>query len=726
MSPGEYEYEYLYRSTETSWTPHTQDTPYGIHAPLSTTPSIMSTFSRASLIIIAISVPALAIRDPGYNYYNYYPSYYTPNTPYRKDNPPNRNDHSGGSKLSLVEMNHVSAPPIQTRPTYVLPAYPPPAYYTTTNPTPTYRPPTVPIPHQPPPIVRPDQAHGPLADTPANKLPTDSQANKPPADDQTDEGPAYELAHRLPVYSHAYKPPVDTPAYEPSKLSIPLTTPTEAATDIPAEKTASDTPAYEPSKLSIPLTTPTETATDIPAEKTAANSLEHSPILDKPAHRLPVYNHVNKPPVDTLSYEPPKLSISLMTPTETATDIPAEKTAAHNLEYSLTLAEPTLPKQKPSPLPHILDRRNAPRVPRQQIGKAVKGTTPRGRHARRSSFLKKRQLAEQRTMIPVTVNMLTGVGPALSTSSAPTTTVTNALPSSQSPIVPGVNVDNSQAALSSHSNPEATTPSSGESTSPTSYKGGQQNDDLIGEPRNKATVIASVLSIMLGLVVIITIVKLTSNVMRKRKHAGRLGHYEEHLGSKEGLIPEMSEQAHFGTHDVIITRPDGSQISPLSSSRDSSPSPPSFRAHVVGSNPQPLPMPTFAPPPVPASPLSMSFVKLLSPTANLALQNLAENRASATSEETMSMSTTSESTDMSDRERRPTSDDEYMGRRVSHRRMRSAPGSVVWSARSSSATGKLTSGLSGEEGYWDSVDVCGSESVGRMSRGRSVAMSVMW
>jgi len=189
--------------------------------------------------------------------------------------------------------------------------------------------------------------------------------------------------------------------------------------------------------------------------------------------------------------------------------------------------------------------------------------------------------------------------------------------------------------------------------------------------------------------------------MRKRKHAGRLGQYEEHLGSKEGLIPEMSDQAHFETHNVIITRPDGSQISPLSSSRGDSPFSPPFHTHVVGGSPSPLPMPTFAPPPVPASPLSMSFVKLLSPTANLAQQNLAESRESATSE-TMSMSTTS--TDMSDRERPPT-------------------GSVVWSARSSRATGKMTSGLSGEEGYWDSVDVCGSES--RMSRGRSAAMSVM-
>ena len=48
---------------------------------------------------------------------------------------------------------------------------------------------------------------------------------------------------------------------------------------------------------------------------------------------------------------------------------------------------------------------------------------------------------------------------------------------------------------------------------------------------------------MLGLVVIITIVKLTSNAMRKLKHARRLGQCEEeeHLGSKEGLIPEMSD-----------------------------------------------------------------------------------------------------------------------------------------------------------------------------------------
>ena len=47
---------------------------------------------------------------------------------------------------------------------------------------------------------------------------------------------------------------------------------------------------------------------------------------------------------------------------------------------------------------------------------------------------------------------------------------------------------------------------------------------------------------MLGLVVIITIVKLTSNAMRKLKHARRrLGQCEEHLGNEEGPIPEMSD-----------------------------------------------------------------------------------------------------------------------------------------------------------------------------------------
>jgi hypothetical protein len=602
----------------------------------------MSIFSSTYLIIIAISVPVLAIGDPGYYYY---PSYYPPNNPYRQDRSQDRSDHSGGAKLNLLELNHLAAPPVQARPTYAPPAYRHAAAY----PTPTYLPPTVPTMPIRPPVVGPDQRHSLLADTPADDLPAYSQAYEPPADDQAHEQPAYKQAYKLPVYNHAYRPPVDTAPYKPL-----------------VENPVSDLPN--------PLTTPTETPSNPPAEETAADTLEHALAFDVPT--------------------PPKQGYG-----------------------------------KPSPLPHSMDRRNAPRVSRQKIGKAVKGTASGERHARRFQFLKKRQQAEQRTIVPVTVNMITGVGPAPSTSSAPTMTATNALPPSQPPIAPGIKVDNSQATLSPHSNPEATTPSGGELTPPASpYKGGQQSANRItDEPRNKATVIVSVLSIMLGLVVIITIIKLTSNAMRKRKHAVGFGRYDEHLSSKEGLIPEMSDQAHFETHDVIITRPDGSEISPLSSSRSDSPSPPPFRALAVGISPPPLPMPTFAPPPAPAGPFSMSFMKLLSPTANLAQQNLAESRASTTSE-TMSVSTTS--TDMSDREQRPASDDENLGRQVSHRRMRSAPGSVVWSARSSRATGKLTSGLSGEEGYWESVDMCGSESVSRMgcrsSRGRSVAMSVMW
>ena len=618
-------------STSTPWTTPTQNTLYGIHVPLSTTQSIMSIFS-ASLVIIAISVPALAIGDPGYYHY---PSYYSPNNPYKQDRPPDRDDRSGGAKLNLLELNHLAAPPHQTRPTYAQPDYD--AAY----PTPIYHPPIIPtMPVRPPPVVSPDQPHGLLTDAQDDDMPAESEDYQQPADDQDYEPP---------VYNHAYRPPADIPA--------------------------------------------------------------HKPLAENPVSRLP---------------------IPLTAPTETPSSPPAEKPATDTLEYTPTFNEPTRPKQghgKPSPLPHILDRRNAPWVSRQKIGKNLKGTTPGRRHMRRFQFLKKKQQAEQSIIVPVTVEMITGVGPAPRTSSAPTATVTDAFPPTQSPIAPGIKVDNSQAALSLHSYPEATTPSGGGLAPPVpSYKGGQQSTDLTtGEPRNKAVVIASVLSIMLGLVLIITIVKITSNAMRKRKHALKLGQYDEHLSSKEGLIPEMIDQAHFETHDVIITRPDGSEILPHSSSRGDSPSPPPFRAHTVGNSPPPLPMPTFAPPPVPAGPLSLSFMKLLSPTANLAQQNLAESRTSATSE-TMSVTTTS--TDMSDRERRQASDDEFLGRQMSHRRMRSAPGSVVWSARSSSATGKLTSGLSGEEGYWESVDMCGSESVGRMacrsSRGRSVAMSVMW
>jgi hypothetical protein len=611
----------------------------------------MPIVSRASLIIIVISAPALAMGNPGY----YYPSYYPPHNPYKQDHPPDWNNLPVGAKLDLLDYHSpTTTTPTQARPAYTPPAYTPPAYgpHVAYEP-PTYHPPAFPT--RPPPAVRPDQAYDLIADVPSYN-PQDSQAYKPVADIPTHKPHVGNEAYRPPVETTAYKRPTYNQVYKPTS-------------DTQGDKPPAETPAYNPPNSS---TTPMETPSNSPMEETAAKLAEHTP-----THNVPT---------------PPKSS--------------------HG---------------KPSPLPNHIDRRNAPRVPRHKIRKTTSGTAFGAGHSRRFPFLKKRQHAGQHTVVPVTVNMITGIGHSASTSSVPMSTSTNVLAPGQSSFGPGNRVDTSQAALSLQSNPEATMPSAEGLIPPvSSSSGSEQFADLdTGEPRNKATVIASIIGVIVGLVVVITVVKLTSNVIRNRKHAREVHQYDEHLSSKEGLIPDMSEQAHFETHDVIITSPDGSEISPLSPGRGDSPSPPPFSGQGVGFTSPPPPMPTFPLPPAPAIPLSLPFVKLLSPTVNLAQQNIMQSRTSAMSE-TMSMSTTS--TDMS--ERRPASDSECSGRQVSHRRMRSAPGSVAWSARSSGATGNLASGLSGEEGYWDSVDVCGSESVGRMawrsSRGRSVAMSVMW
>jgi hypothetical protein len=101
------------------------------------------------------------------------------------------------------------------------------------------------------------------------------------------------------------------------------------------------------------------------------------------------------------------------------------------------------------------------------------------------------------------VNILTSVGPVLSTtsSSAPTTTVTNALLPSQLPIAPGIKVDHSQAALSLRTNPEATTPSGGELTHRSPTREGSKMMNSLASPGTRPPVIASVLNIVLGLVV---------------------------------------------------------------------------------------------------------------------------------------------------------------------------------------------------------------------------------
>ena len=645
----------------------------------------MSIFARTSLIIIAISTPALTLGNAGF-YYR--PSYYPPHSPHRQSNPPDASNLLGGTRLHLIDYKRPLVDrPTQAPPAYARPAYDPPAVYA----PPVYDPPAI----YAPPVYAPPVYAPPLVYT------------QPPYNSPT-------TTTTLPTTHPSTDQPYNTPAAYTSSYNSPATSSTSTRpSHTPAVYTPVPTPedTYKDAHKDAPVDTPEEAHEDVP---------EDTPVdAHKDAHKdVPeeIHEDTNKD-----------------TPEATHKDVPeATHNDAPEETPEDTYEEPTPPSRghgRPSPLPNSVDRRNAPRVARTKIGRNAKRALPRQGRTRRFPFLKKRQQLGQHTVAPVTVNMIPGAGHATSTSSALATTTANALPASPSPLAPGIKIDTSQDALSFYSNPESTMPSVDAPTPPgSSHSNGSHNANLdAGGPllhTGKATAIASVLSIIIGLIVFITIIKLTSNAMRKRKRPVGLGKYEDHLSSK-GLIPDMSDKGHFETHDVIITRPDGSEISPLSSSRSSSPSPRPFDRVVVSPSPPPLPMPTFAPPPVPTSPLAMPYVKLLSPTANLAQQNLVQDRTSETSE-IMSISSTT-TTDTS--ERPSASDSEAMGRQLSHRRRRSAPGSV-WSARSSAATGKFTSGMSGSEGYWESIDVCGSERTSRVARrsskGRSVAMSVMW
>ncbi|KAN0139179.1 hypothetical protein V8E53_002680 [Lactarius tabidus] len=646
----------------------------------------MSIFARTSLIIIAISTPALTFGNAGF-YYR--PSYNPPPNSHRQSNPLEQSNILGGTRLHIIDYNRplvnrpAQAPPAYARPVYDPPSvYAPPVYDTPA----IYAPPVYAPPVYAPPVVYTQPPYNsPTTTTPLAIHP-------PPETTYPPHNPSA-------TYTSLYDSPAATSTHPPHTPAVYAPAPTPEGTPEDTYKDAhkdapEDTP--EDAHNDAPEDTPEDTHKDVP-EDTHKDTYKEIP---EDTHKdIPEDTHKDVPE-----------------------DTPEE-----------THEEPTPPSRghgKPSPLPNSVDRRNAPRVARKKLGRKAKRALPRQGRTRRFPFLKKRQQPGQHTVAPVTVNMIPGAGHATSTSSALATTTANALPASPSPLAPKIKIDTSQDALSFYSNPESTMPSVEAPTSPGSSRPDGSHDTNVDAGKrvlhtNKVTAIASVLSIVIGLIVFITIVKLTSNAMRKRKHPVRLGKYDDHPSSK-GLIPEMSGKGRFETHDVIITRPDGSEISPLSSSRSSSPSPRSLDRVVVSPSPPPLPMPTFAPPPVPTGPLAMPYVKLLSPTANLAQQNLVQDRNSESSE-TMSISSTT-TTDSS--ERPSASDNEAMGRHLSHRRMRSAPGSVVWSARSSAATGKFTSGVSGSEGYWESIDVCGSESTSRVacrsSKGRSVAMSVMW
>jgi hypothetical protein len=682
----------------------------------------MSIFARTSLIIIAISTPALALGNAGL-YYR--PSNYLPHSPYRQNNPPDRGDLLGGTRLHLIGYNRplvdrpTQAPPVYARPVYDPPAvYAPPVY----NPPAAYAPPV----YDPPAIYAPPVYAPPVVYTqpPYNSPTTTTPPNMHPTSESTDH-------------------PYNTPAAHTSSYNSPAASSTSTRPSHTPAPTPGDYPedTYKDTRKDAPEDTSKDAHKDAP-ENTSEDAHKDAPEnTSEDAHKDTSENtsedaHKDAPE-DTSEDTHKDVSEDIHRDDDAHKDTPAEGTPKDAPEDTpeSTYEEPTPPSRshgKPSPLPNSVDRRNAPRVARTKIGRHTKRALPRKGRTRRFPFLKKRQLPAQHTVAPVTVNMIPGAGHTTSTSSALATTTANALPASSSFLAPAIKIDASQDTLSFYSSPESTMPSLEAPTSPgSSHADGSHNANLdAGGPvphTGKVTAIASVLSIVIGLIVFITIVKLTSNAMRKRKHPVGLGKYKDHL-STEGLIPGMSDKGHFESHDVIITRPDGSEISPLSSSRSSSPSPRSFDRDrvVVSPSPPPLPMPTFALPPVPPSPLAMPYVKLLSPTVNLAQHNLVQDSLSETSE-TMSISSTT-TTDTS--ERPSASDSEAVGRQLSHRRMRSAPGSVVWSARSSAATGKFTSGVSGSEGYWESIDVSGSESTSRVARrstkGRSVAMSVMW
>ncbi|KAI0056277.1 hypothetical protein BV25DRAFT_1832385 [Artomyces pyxidatus] len=227
--------------------------------------------------------------------------------------------------------------------------------------------------------------------------------------------------------------------------------------------------------------------------------------------------------------------------------------------------------------------------------------------------------------------------------------------------------------------------------------------------KDKVAAIAAILSVIVGLMVLVAIVKLTSNALRRRRYPM----YAERLGSEDGLLPK-SDMANE-KYNFVLTRPDGSQMSPtLSSASSESPSPPHFnnmRRQVVS------PPPKLALPALPVPPLPTQYTQLLSPTLNLVQQNLAPNRAS-TASGTLTASTTD--TDLS--ETRSGSDGDNVAEST-HRRMRSAPVSIAWSTRQSAASAAPSTGAAGEEGYWDSLDVCErpeSTVSGRMSRTRSM------
>ncbi|KAH9957346.1 hypothetical protein BC827DRAFT_711231 [Russula dissimulans] len=184
---------------------------------------MMSIFNLVPFIIIAISVSALAVGNPGYYYY---PSYYPPHSSPQQDSPPDRNDHSGGAQVDVLELHQPTRViPTEARPPYAPPAYGPPAADT----PPIYNPPAVPVIAAQPLHVRPDQAYNFVPKTPTYKAPVNNEAHKLPAETPAyqppaeNEPPVENQVHKPVAETSAYTPPAETTVYNPTSAAMAST-----------------------------------------------------------------------------------------------------------------------------------------------------------------------------------------------------------------------------------------------------------------------------------------------------------------------------------------------------------------------------------------------------------------------------------------------------------------------------------------------------------------------
>ncbi|THH05823.1 hypothetical protein EW146_g9798, partial [Bondarzewia mesenterica] len=215
--------------------------------------------------------------------------------------------------------------------------------------------------------------------------------------------------------------------------------------------------------------------------------------------------------------------------------------------------------------------------------------------------------------------------------------------------------------------------------------------ELTPHEKAKVAVIAAILSIIVGLMACVAIAKLTSSALKRRR--SRFGRFDSKVLKEESVPNGFAAGSQFGQPGENFAALKSGQISPTrsASSTDSgSLSPPFTSLDLLSAFPSPPPsaVPSFPPPAAPAPDIPPQYSSvLLAPSDNLAQQNMAHSRVSFASDTT---SITGQSLS------RNTTASTLRG---GHRRMRSAPVSIVASTRQSQAPSVLTT--IGEEGFWD-------------------------